>query len=388
MKQLHNRTGAGRLVIAPETATVGQIVRNISDAIESRDCVLLAPRLDFSLVNEILNTDSVSVVLLESDDYSDHARKMLQEAGVALVLQDVSDIMENKNVDRCIVDADGVTLFSAGVPISAICSVINDRNLRNYQRFGISSLGYFRFKFCLFQLFSERPDAFKDETVIEEFLLQRLRKLGKQHWTSIRCVLSDPTTAELAESGVDVAVEVNPDLGVRGPRIMERWIPELRAVRQFMEESDVIMQICAPFISSIAEYQKFVKLVEEVGIDMKRIRLGFTLEVPAMVELLDELFTTCRVDFMGIGTTDLFSLYNAIDRNNPQLNLDPSQPENIELVRHIVQKVHPYNAQIFVCGDVRRNHEMMRELIGSGVNELICSPTIDALTSVTRLSAA
>lgn len=385
MKIKQEDQSAGRLVIAPEVATVGQIVRSINEAIESKDCVLVAPRLDFALVNEILSSDAVSVVLLESDDYSDHARKMLQEAGVALVVQKQEGV--TSMAKRCVVDANGVTLINEGVPISAICSVINDRNLRNYQRFGISSLGYFRFKFCLFQLFSNNPSAYSDDSEIEDFLFQRLSLLGKQHWKSIRCVLSDPTTAELVEAGVDIEQEVNPDLGVRGPRVIKRWVPELKAILRFMNENDVLIQICAPFVSSVEEYQRFLALIEEVGIDMSRIRVGFTLEVPAMIELLDKLFTTSRVDFMGIGTTDLFSLYNAIDRNNPQLNLDPSRPENIELVRHIVKKVQPYEAQIFVCGDVRRNHEMMRELIKVGVNELICSPTIRALTSVTRLSA-
>ncbi len=378
--------GAGRLIIVPEQPAVGDLVHSVGESRNRDDCVLYSSRLDFALVNEVLNAQSISAVVVSAREFADHARKMLQEAGIALVVHDETPV-DGTDV-RCVVDASGFTILRPGVPISAICSVMNDRNLREYRRFGITDLGYYRFKFCLFQLFCLEPEAYFDADRIEEFLLAQLRELGSQHWTSIRCVLSDPTSAELAEMGIDVPREANPDLGVRGPRLMERWVPELGAIRRFMEESPIRIQICAPFVSNADEYKAFLAAIEASGIDLDRIRVGFTLEVPAMADTLPDLLAELRVDFVGIGTSDLFALYNGVDRSNPGLTVVPSSLANTTLLRRIVSAAAAHDVQMFVCGDVRRNEELMTALIREGVGELITSARIDELVDVTRLSHA
>lgn len=372
------------MIIVPEQPAVGNLVRSVDESAEGDDCVLYSSHLDFALVNRVLGARSISAVVVSAREFADHARKMLQEAGIALVIHDEEPV-DDVNT-RCVVDASGLTILKQGVPITAICSVMNDRNLREYRRFGITDLGYFRFKFCLFQLYSTEPDSYRNPHRVEEFLLERLRELGSQHWTSIRCVLSDPTSAELAELGITVPPEVNPDLGIRGPRALDRWTPELNAIKRFMDESDIDIQICAPFISNAAEYKHFLDAIERSGIELDRIRVGFTLEVPAMADRLADLFADLRVDFMGIGTSDLFALYNGIDRNNPDLKVVPNSPANISLLRRIVSEAAAHDVQMFVCGDVRRDSELMASLIRDGVGELISSARIDELIDVARLA--
>lgn len=377
----------GELVIVPEQPAVGSIVRSLDDVLEGDDCVVYADHLDFALVNAVLRKATVSAVVVATNDFADHARKMLQEAGIALFVHDASTAFDTE-LDRCLIDSQGMTKLGKGAPISAICSVLNDRNLKEYRRFGIDKLGYFRFKFCLFQLFSEFPEAHQDPTQVEEYLLQRLGELGRQHWTSIRCVLSDPTSAELAEMGITVATEVNPDLGLRGPRTMNRWVPELRAIRRFMESSEVPIHICAPFISSADEYSQFLSLIDDIGIDLERVKVGFTLEVPAVADSLESLFSSHRVDFMGVGTSDLFALYNGVDRNNPWLSVDANSPANVGLLRRIVATASEFDVDLFVCGEIRRNDDLMTALLNEGVSELICSARRDELVKVTRLSGS
>lgn len=381
-----DRSAHGRLVIAPESATVGAIVRSVEEAEDKRDCILVAHRLDFTTVNRVLRSRSVSAIVVGENEFSDHARKMLQEAGIALVVH--PDVANSEVVERCVVDRNGVTLLEKGVRVSAICSVLNARNLAAYQKFGVQELGYFRFKFCLFQLFAEEPEAYADPERVEEYLFARLKEVGEQHWESIRCVLSDPTSAELAEVGIDVVAEVNPDLGLRGPRVMSRWRAELAAIRRFIETTSVQVQICAPFVSTVEEYLEFAQLVADVGIDRSAVELGFTLEVPMLAESLDELFSEARVDFMGIGTSDLFALYNAVDRNNHALNVPTDSPGNLNLLRRVVSRAQANGVTTFVCGDIRRNEAIMTELLANGVNELICSARIDELTTVSRLSTS
>lgn len=376
---------AGKIVIVPETETVGLLTQSLSELSDDSEYIFFTPNLDCAVASKVVNTPSIGAVVVTTNEFSDHARKMLHESGIGLVVYNGGELDKKS---RCIVDRDGLTTISEGVPISAICSVLNRRNLANYRRFGVNSLGYFRFKFCLFQLFSQERGSYSDPDRIEEYLYAQLAELGRQHWSSIRCVLSDLTSAEFAEIGINVASEVNPDMGVRGPRMMKQWVPELAAIRRFQEEFDTPIKICAPFISSIDEYCAFVTMVEEAGINRSRVELGFTLEVPALAEELDDLFTTARVDFMAIGTSDLFSLFNGVCRNNQALSVLPTSKANIRLLRRVVACAHEHGVHTFVCGEVRRNEELMTELLQAGIEELICSARVKELSTVFRLSGA
>lgn len=374
---------SGKMIITPEPETVGIITHSLDELKEGAEHIFFTSRLDCSIASKIIANPSVGSVVVTQGEFSDHARKMLHESGIGLV---VYNEREFDKASRCIITKDGLKELKEGIPISAICSVLNNRNLSTYRRFGINSLGYFRFKFCLFQLFSQNPDAHKNSEVIEEYLYEQLVKLGKQNWSSIRCVLSDLTSAELFEVGIKVSTEMNPDLGVRGPRIMEQWAPELAAIRRFQDEFDIKIKISAPFISTIDEYGNFVNLVKSMGIERESVELGFTLEVPALAEELDELFQKHKVDFMAIGTSDLFSLFNGVCRNNPALTILPASNANTRLLRRIVMCAREYGVHTFVCGEVRRNEKIMTELLKAGVGELICSAQVKELSTIFHFS--
>jgi len=378
-----NHQCSGKIIITPEPETVGIITHSLDELKEGAEHIFFTNRLDCSIASKIIANPSVGSVVVTQGDFSDHARKMLHESGIGLVIYN-----ERKfdKASRCIINKDGLKELKEIVPVSAIFSVLNDRNLSTYRRFGINSLGYFRFKFCLFQLFSQDSDAYNNPKVIEEYLYEQLVKLGKQCWSSIRCVLSDLTSAELTEVGIKVPSEMNPDLGVRGPRIMGQWAPELAAIRRFQEEFDIKIKISAPFVSTIEEYGNFVDLVKAAGIARESVELGFTLEVPALAEELNELFQTHKVDFMAIGTSDLFSLFNGVCRNNQALSILPASNANIRLLRRVVMCAREYGVHTFVCGEVRRNEKIMTELLKAGVGELICSAQVKELSTIFNFS--
>ncbi len=377
------RRATGKVIITPEPETVGTITHSPGELLDGLEHILYTPNLDCAVASKIIANPSIRSVVVTKSEFSDHARKMLHESGIGLVVCNEGEL---DKINRCIVNKDGLTALREEVPVSAICSVLNQRNLAIYRRFGINSLGYFRFKFCLFQLFSQEPSAYHDPNRIENFLYEQLAELGKQNWSSIRCVLSDLTTTELAEVGINVPAEINPDMGVRGPRCMKQWTPELAAIRRFQEEFDTLVKISAPFISTISEYCSFVNMVKEAGIQRSHVELGFTLEVPALAEELDDLFTTSKVDFMAIGTSDLFSLFNGVCRNNQALSVLPTSNANIRLLRRIVTSAQEHGVHTFVCGEVRRNEVIMTELLQAGVGELICSAQVNELSSIFYLS--
>ncbi|PHM51301.1 putative PEP-binding protein [Xenorhabdus sp. KK7.4] len=378
------RRAVGKVIITPEPETVGTITSSFDELSDGMEHILFTPNLDCAIASKIIAFPSVGSVVVTKGEFSDHARKMLQESGIGLIVCNKDEL--NK-ISRCIVNKDGLTALKATVPVSAICSVLNQRNLTIYRRFGINSLGYFRFKFCLFQLFSQEPSAYYDPNRVEVFLYEQLVELGKQNWSSVRCVLSDLTTAELAEVGINIPTEMNPDMGVRGPRNMKQWEPELAAICRFQQEFDTPVKISAPFISTIDEYCAFVAMVEKAGIQRSQVELGFTLEVPALAKELDDLFTATKVDFMAIGTSDLFSLFNGICRNNQALSVLPTRNANIRLLRRVVTSAREHGVHIFVCGEVRHNEEIMKELLQAGVGELICSAHVKDLSSIFYLSS-
>ena len=373
------------IVLAPEHETVGFSTQSLHEASDDLQHIYFTPNLDLAVASKIANSMTIGAVVVASHEFSDHAKKMLNESGIGLVVYNGSG---HDNGGRCLVDRNGLTFLNGQVPVSAICSALNQRNLSTYRRFGVDALGYSRFKFCLFQLFSEEKDSYFDNARIEEYLYAQLVMLGSQGWSSIRCILSDLSSAELSEVGINVDKEVNPDMGLRGPRNIKQWIPELAAIRRFQEESDTPIKICAPFISSIEEYRAFVNLVAEAGIERSRVELGFTLEVPALAEELDELFASAKVDFMAIGTSDLFAFFNGIDRNNRFISVKSTSKANISLLRRVVRCAHTHGVHAFVCGEVRRNEEIMPDLLQNGIGELICSPRVEELTKVFRISAS
>jgi hypothetical protein len=376
---------SGEVIVTPEGIAIGTVTRTVDAAHSGSERILFTHTLDFGVVNSVIGSDGIGAVVVTGGEFADHARKMLQEAGIALVVDDASLAPDDA---RCLVSDEGVIVLDEGVPVTAICSVMSGRNLEAYRRFGVTELGYFRFKFQLFQLFSTEPSAYDDPARIERHLYDELAKLGEQHWTDIRCVLSDPTSAELAEIGIQVEAEVNPDLGLRGPRVMERWLPELAAVRRFLAEFETPVQICAPFVASAQEYREFVALVARAGIDRSQVRLGFTLEVPAVAEDLDSLLGSGAVDFMAIGTSDLFALFNGVDRSNRRLKVVHDSPANLSLLRRVVAQARRHGVHTFVCGEIRRDTKIMTELVRAGVGELICSARVKELSFATRLSAA
>lgn len=376
---------AGKIIITPEPETVGMVAYSLNELSDDSEKIFVTSSLDCAVASKIIAHQSVRSVVVKRSGFSDHARKMLNESGIGLVVYNEGEL---DKTSRCMVNKDGLTVLKEDVPISAICSVLNQRNLSIYRRFGVKSLGYFRFKFCLFQLFSQERSAYNDPKRIESFLYEQLVELGSQNWSSIRCVLSDLTTAELGEVGINVPSEINPDMGVRGPRHIKQWEPELAAIRRFQEKFDTPIKISAPFISTIKEYCMFVAMVEAAGIVRTNVELGFTLEVPALAEELDELFTMTKVDFMAIGTSDLFSLFNGICRNNQRLSVSPTSNANIRLLRRVVTCARKNGVHTFVCGDIRRNETIMTELLQAGVSELICSAQVKELSSTFNLSSS
>ncbi|GAA2974745.1 putative PEP-binding protein [Actinokineospora diospyrosa] len=380
-------TIAAKTVVRPDLPFAATAFHGTAPADHDGPIVLVAPELTFHITGAALRDPRVRGVVVGSSRIADHARKMLQEGRVALVTchEPLARIADG---DRLQVDAEGIVdLGALSVPVTAICSTMTRANVELYRSWNVTDIGYFRLKFCLFELLAGDRSAYGDPAAVEAHLSATLVALAEHGWRRIRVVLSDPTSAELRELGVEVPVEDNPELGVRGPRAPGRWAVEVRAIEHVVTRfPDTEFQVSVPFVSTVAEFDVVSAMFADAGV-LDRIGLGITLEVPAMVYALSDLLAERRPAFIGIGTSDLFALINGVDRNHPELAVDPFSAVNRSVVAQIRRVAAEHGTPVFVCGEVRKDPETARSLVETGCGELIASTSVLELAAMSRAAA-
>jgi hypothetical protein len=375
-------------VIKPDLPLVGTATRVPAGVAPEHEVLLIRDELTFETVRTALVEKHVVGVVVGSRRYGDHARKMLQEAGKALVVCD-EPVERIRDGGRYQVDDTGlVDVEALAVPVTAISSYLTDRIVATYRAWNVRDIGYFRHKFCLFRLLAEDPTAYHTPDRIEDYLTGTLCELLTHGWRRVRLVLSDPTSAELRHLGVPVPEEENPELGVRGPRAAQHWWPELRAIRAALACAGATrLQLSVPFVSDVAEFAQVAEMVREAGL-ADDIELGLTLEVPSMVYALPRLIAEQRPAFVAVGTSDLFALVNGIDRSHRDLKIDPFSPVNRRIVDEICDVAAAHEVPFFVCGEIRKDPATARALANRGTAELLAAASIGEIARMTRAAAS
>lgn len=183
---------------------------------------------------------------------------------------------------------------------------------------------------------------------------------------------------------IQVGDEENPAMGWRATRIgLDRPVilrQQLRAlVRAAAGEK---LSVMFPFIAEIPEFDAMKALLmkelaraREEGITAPtEIRIGTMLEIPSLLFQLPELMS--RVDFVSIGSNDLFQFLFACDRGSPRVSgrYDTLNPAVIRAIKSIVAAANEYKVDLGFCGDMATRPLDAMALIGCGVRSLSMPP--------------
>jgi phosphotransferase system enzyme I (PtsP) len=200
----------------------------------------------------------------------------------------------------------------------------------------------------------------------------------------------------------DYAAEANPFLGLRSIRFSLRhrdvFLQQVRAILRAAH--DIEVGIMFPMISSPDELAAAADAVDECRAALKsegmpacqRVRLGMMLEVPSVLEMMDELAR--RADFFSIGTNDFVQYMLAVDRTNANVAdlYIPHHPAVLRGLHRAIVGALRHGRDVSVCGDMAHDPRFVRFLLGIGVRKFSMSarylPRVQEAIFATRLDEA
>ena len=176
----------------------------------------------------------------------------------------------------------------------------------------------------------------------------------------------------------------NPAMGWRALRLSLDRSTLMRAqARALIEASGgTVLRVMFPMVSEPWEYEQARALFEE-QVEWarkahrkvpKRIEFGAMVEVPSVVEMLDQLLP--RVDFISVGTNDLTQFLFAADRSDPRLadRYDWLSPAILRFLRRILDAARHAGVPARICGEMAGRPLEAMALIGIGAENFSITP--------------
>jgi phosphotransferase system enzyme I (PtsP) len=169
----------------------------------------------------------------------------------------------------------------------------------------------------------------------------------------------------------------NPFLGMRSIRFSlanpEIFEEQLRAILRAGAGKN--LKIMFPMIFSVEEFLRAKEIVQNCIRALKGLarefndspRIGLMIEVPAAIEIIDELASVA--DFLSIGTNDLVQYMLAVDRTNEEVAdyYIPHHPAVLRSIKKVADAAARHSKEISVCGDMTNEKKYIPFLIGCGI---------------------
>ncbi len=178
--------------------------------------------------------------------------------------------------------------------------------------------------------------------------------------------------------------EENPALGWRAIRLSLDRPGLLRTQLRAMLKAaaGIELKLMVPMVTEVSEIaavrellQKEVQHLSRFGHGLPRkLQFGAMLEVPALLWQLDELMSA--VDFVSVGSNDLFQFSMAVDRGNARVSdrFDPLGKPFLRILRDIVRAGERNNTPVTLCGELAGKPISAMALLGIGFRSVSMSP--------------
>ena len=194
----------------------------------------------------------------------------------------------------------------------------------------------------------------------------------------------------------------NPAMGWRALRLAlgRAGLMKVQARALLQAAAGRTLNVMFPMVSEPWEFAEAKALVEAQRLLLERqghklptqLAYGAMIEVPALIEVLDELLP--MTDFVSVGTNDLTQFLFAADRANPQLadRYDWLSPAILRVLRRIVRAAGIAGKPMTVCGEMGGRPLEALALLALGVERLSITPAgvgpIKAMVRSADLGAA
>jgi phosphotransferase system, enzyme I, PtsP len=179
--------------------------------------------------------------------------------------------------------------------------------------------------------------------------------------------------------------EENPALGWRAIRLgLDRpglLRSQMRALLKAAAGRE--LRVMFPMIAAIDEFDRARALVERELTHLRRhghklpdrVHVGAMVEVPSLLYQLDELFA--RVDFLSVGSNDLFQFLYAVDRSNTLVSsrFDPISVPVLRALKVIVDKGRAAGKPVALCGELASTPLGALALVALGYRVLSLTPS-------------
>ncbi len=311
-------------------------------------------------------------IIIDGDDAKVHLRPLADlqrayEEKVRFRARRQAQFRALKDVEPLTRDGTRITLqMNAGLLV----------DLPHLNEAGAEGIGLFRTE-LQFMIASTMPKAEEQEAFYRSVLKQTGGK---------------PVTFRTLDIGGDKVVpyfraaeEENPALGWRAIRLsLDRpglLRTQLRAMLRAAAGAE--LKLMLPMVTEVSELriardllQKEIERQSKLGEQLPRkLQFGAMLEVPALLWQLDELMT--EVDFVSVGSNDLFQFAMAVDRGNARVSdrFDVLGRPFLRILRDIVRAGDRHGTPVTLCGEMASKPLSAMALLGLGFRSVSMSPT-------------
>ncbi|MER9066715.1 phosphoenolpyruvate--protein phosphotransferase [Mesorhizobium sp. M0902] len=178
--------------------------------------------------------------------------------------------------------------------------------------------------------------------------------------------------------------EENPALGWRAIRLtLDRpglLRTQIRALLKACGGRE--LKLMLPMVTELGEIAQAREIIDREVRHLSRfahhlptsLKLGAMLEVPSLLFQLDELMKA--VDFVSVGSNDLFQFVMAVDRGNTQLSdrFDPLSTPFLRVLKQIADAGARNQTPVTLCGELAGKSISAMALIGLGYRSISMSP--------------